>query len=72
VLARSPSARETAVVSKALSRQKELFAARPEEAKKAIQAGESKPNEKLDPVELAGWTLIANLLLNLDETVSRN
>ncbi len=72
VLARSPSAHETAVVSKALVRQKELFAARPEEAKKAIRAGESAPNEKLDPVELAGWTLVANLLLNLDETVNRN
>jgi hypothetical protein len=34
--------------------------------------GESKPREDLPPVEVAAWTLVANLLFNLDETLSRN
>jgi hypothetical protein len=72
ILSRVPSPKETEVVSKALARQKDLFTARPDEARKAIRSGESKPSETLNPVDLASWTLIANLLMNLDETVNRN
>lgn len=72
VLSRQPAERETQRVLKAWGQQRELFAAKPDEAKQAIRVGESSPNEKLDPVELASWTMIANLVLNLDETVNRN
>jgi hypothetical protein len=37
----------------------------------ALSFGESKVDEKLDPVELAAWTMVANLLLNLDEFVTK-
>jgi hypothetical protein len=43
------------------------YTAKPEEAKKAISYGESKPDEKLNPAELAAWTMAANLVMNLDE-----
>jgi len=43
-----------------------------EAAAKLIQIGESKPDDRLDPSELATWTMIGNLLLNLDETVTKN
>ena len=43
-----------------------------EAAKQAIRHGESKPPAGLAPAELAAWTLVANLMLNLDETLSRN
>ncbi|HAH48337.1 MAG TPA: hypothetical protein DCM07_26530, partial [Planctomycetaceae bacterium] len=39
----------------------------PEAASKLIAVGESKPDPKLNPQELAAWTMIANLILNLDE-----
>ena len=41
-------------------------------AEKAIQVGESLPKKIAAPAETAAWTLIANLVLNLDETVTRN
>jgi hypothetical protein len=41
-------------------------------AKKLIMLGESKASEKIDPSELAAYTMVANTLLNLDETVTRN
>jgi hypothetical protein len=33
--------------------------------------GESKRDEKLDAAELASWAVIASVVLNLDETVTR-
>ena len=72
VLARSPSERETGIVLQALARQRELFATTPEQAKQALTVGESTPNPALDPLDFASWTLVANLVLNLDETVNRN
>ena len=48
------------------------YKAAPEEAKKAINFGDSKPPADLDPAELATWTLVANLILNLDEAIMRN
>jgi mono/diheme cytochrome c family protein len=48
------------------------FTANIEAAKRFIEVGELKPDESLDPVELAAWTMVANLILNLDEVVSKN
>jgi hypothetical protein len=33
--------------------------------------GETKPDPKLDPTELAAWTMIANTVLNLDEVLNK-
>ena len=44
----------------------------PEAAAKFVHQGESKPKEGLPEPELAAWTLVANLVLNLDETITRN
>ena len=43
----------------------------PKDAESLIAIGESKPDPELDPVELAAWTLVANLILNLDEVVTK-
>ena len=43
-----------------------------EAAKKAIEFGEAKAPKDADPVELAAWALVANLILNLDEAIMRN
>ena len=39
---------------------------------KSVQAGESKPTGAASDAETAAWTMVANLILNLDETVTRN
>jgi Protein of unknown function (DUF1553)/Protein of unknown function (DUF1549)/Planctomycete cytochrome C len=47
------------------------YQANQEAAAKLIHVGESSPNEKLDVSQLAAWTMIGNLILNLDETMTK-
>jgi hypothetical protein len=72
VLAREPQPRETAIVRDALAKHLLDYKASPNKAKLLINNGESKPNAKLNESELAAWTMIASLMLNLDETLNRN
>lgn len=72
VLARPPLPEETAMVLELYQRQLAKYQAAPAEAKKAVTFGESKPPAELPEPELAAWTLVANLILNLDEAVVRN
>jgi hypothetical protein len=37
-----------------------------------LNVGEAPRNEQLDPPELAAWTIIANIILNLDETITKS
>jgi hypothetical protein len=71
-LSRAPRPEETGILQAAL----EQFIARyrndPDAARKAIAVGETKPRADLPETELAAYTLLANLVLNLDETVTRN
>jgi Protein of unknown function (DUF1553)/Protein of unknown function (DUF1549)/Planctomycete cytochrome C len=71
VTSRYPTAQEAEIIRHALDQHLTAYRAKPEEAKQALHFGESKVDEKLDPTELAAWTLIANLLLNLDEMVTK-
>ena len=72
VLSRKPDAKESTMLSAALAKQRELYKADPQAAEKAIRTGESTPKNIAPAPETAAWTLIANLVLNLDETVTRN
>jgi hypothetical protein len=72
VLGRRPMPGESAILAENLTQQLASFKAAPERAAKVVDAGDSTPRPGLDPVELAAWTLVANLLLNLDEAVTRN
>ncbi|MBS0263282.1 MAG: PSD1 domain-containing protein [Planctomycetes bacterium] len=71
-LARNPHPDELVVVRGALdqylARYREDLAA----AQRVVTVGESRPRKDLPPQELAAYTLLANLILNLDETVTRN
>lgn len=42
-----------------------------EAAQKLLAVGESPRNESLETSELAAWTMISNLILNLDETINK-
>ena len=72
VLSRKPVPEEAAVVQDALKKFLAEYAQSGDAAKKVISNGESKPKATLPPAGLAAWTLVANLILNLDETINRN
>jgi hypothetical protein len=72
VLSRKPDAKEFSMLTAALAKQRELYQKDPQAAEKAISVGESLSKKIAAPIETAAWTLIANLVLNLDETVTRN
>ncbi len=72
VLSRQPQPEELAIVKQALDSYLIRFNKDPEAAKKVVAVGESKPKSGRPEPELAAYTLLANLVLNLDETVMRN
>ena len=67
--ARVPDEKDTRVLISALELLRTQYQADPAAARKLIATGESKPDPALDPVELAAFTAVASLLLNLDETL---
>ncbi len=71
LLARSFRADELVIVKDVLANLRAHYKAKPDEAKKLIAFGESKPDAKLDASELAAWTMLANQLLNLDEVLNK-
>jgi hypothetical protein len=72
VLARVLQPEEQAIVRQALDQFVARYRDDSEAAHRAVSVGESKPRTGLAEPELAAYTLLANLLLNLDETVMRN
>ncbi|NOS69784.1 MAG: DUF1553 domain-containing protein [Verrucomicrobia bacterium] len=72
VTSRQPSADEKSVLQGALKKYLAKYQSDKEAAKKLIAVGESPVNEKLNPSELAAYTMVASLLLNLDETLNKN
>ena len=72
ILSRQPEEREMAVLLKQLDKAIVHYRGDVELAKKLIAQGDSRADANLDPSELAAYTMLANTLFNLDETVSRN
>ncbi len=72
VLARRPATEEIEIAKKMLEKLRDKYQKHPEAARQVIRAGESSVKPGLPEPELAAYTLLANLLLNLDETVMRN
>ncbi|QJX00657.1 DUF1553 domain-containing protein [Frigoriglobus tundricola] len=62
---------EAVIVRDGLKSLRANYAAKPDEAKKLVAFGESKPDPKLDASELAAWTMLANQLMNLDEVLNK-
>ena len=72
VTARYPSAEEAQILLNALQAHRERYLDDVEAATELINFGDSPPDPDIVASELAAWTLIANLLLNLDEVVNKN
>ncbi len=71
VLSRKPDAFEKETVTKRLKTRLERIAPNETAALQLVSVGSSKPASSLPAAELAAYTVTANVLLNLDETVSR-
>ncbi len=68
---RKPTARELEVLLALYESQREQFTKEPERARKYLSVGDQKPDEKLEPAVLAAVGVVANTLLNFDESVMK-
>jgi hypothetical protein len=71
VAIRPPRPAELKLLLAGLRQHEANYRARPAEALALLSAGESPRDGSLDPAELAAYTAIANMLLNLDETITK-
>ena len=69
--ARTPTPAELTTLLASLQRRREEFTEQPESAKKLIATGESPADPALEATDLAAHTSLALLMLNLDETLSK-
>jgi hypothetical protein len=68
---RPPTATELQVLARGLDRYRSSYAGDAEAAKRFVHQGDSPVNESLDPVELAAHAAVAGVILNLDETITK-
>jgi hypothetical protein len=68
---RTPDPKDVADLVAVYTGQLQAYAQDPESAKKAISFGDLPPDAAIPAPELASWTLVANVILNLDEFVSK-
>ena len=69
--ARFPKPHEVQRLAERLAILRGVYERDAEAAKKLLAVGESKPDGRISPAELAAWTGVASLLLNLDETITK-
>jgi hypothetical protein len=69
-LARGPSARELDVLKRGLERYRRVYSADQTAALDLVKLGETAPDPRVDPVQLAAYTATAGVILNLDETIT--
>jgi hypothetical protein len=69
--ARKPSQRELEVLVKLHAKQLGHYQSNRDEGLKLLAVGQSKRDESLDISQHAAMTMMANLILNLDETITK-
>jgi hypothetical protein len=68
---RKPKGVESAVLVEVLEKHRKDFAEKLEEAKKLLAVGGAPVLKDIAPEELAAWTSVARVILNLHETITR-
>lgn len=71
VVARAPTERERKLLQQLVEEQLVDYRRRADKAEALLKVGESPREAKLDPSELAAWTVFASTLLNLDEALTK-
>jgi hypothetical protein len=69
--ARSPTDGELELLLKRLARLRDHYASPNDTGIELAAVGESPRNQKLDSSEVAAWTSLALLILNLDEVICK-
>jgi hypothetical protein len=71
VTARSPRPAELKILRGNLDQHRARYRQDRRAAQQLVRVGESPRDERLDVAELAAYTAVANLILNLDETITK-
>ncbi len=72
-LCRPPNARELEILNDSFQGHQLEFAEHPDQATALVKQGDQPADlEQFDAVELAAYSIVANLILNMDEFVSKN
>jgi hypothetical protein len=71
LLSRRLTGKELGIVKSTLKEMQAYYEKQPDAAQKLIRIGESKPSGKLPATQLAAMTMVANQLMNLDETLNK-
>ncbi|MCK5941324.1 MAG: PSD1 domain-containing protein [Planctomycetes bacterium] len=66
-----PRADDVRDVRRLLGDERVAFAARRDDARRLVSIGAEPPGDDVDAVELAAWTMVANLILNLDAVLTK-
>ena len=70
-LSRPATQPELQVIERVLGDQLTRFRNDPDKAKEFLAVGETARDETIDPVDHAAWMVVGQLLLNMDETLTR-
>ena len=71
VTSRRPRAEELKVLQTSLTFHRDYYKTRLELGEELVGFGDSEPDHSLATLEVAAYTVVMNLLLNLDETITR-
>jgi len=67
----APNARELRILEDALAKMLPAFQKDEGGARSLIQVGAAKSDSSIPAAELAAWTAVANIILNMDETITK-
>ncbi|QDT98593.1 DUF1553 domain-containing protein [Gimesia aquarii] len=69
--AREPRSSEREVLLNVYQESLKQYQKNPKAAEELLSMGESPRDKKLDVIQVAAWTVVGNMILNLDETLTR-
>ena len=68
---RTPESDDLADLRSAFNELSDHYTKDPKAAQQLISTGDTRPDPRLNPSELAAWTMIGNIILNLDEVITK-
>jgi hypothetical protein len=71
ILSRPLRGEELGVLQASLADVSNYYQSNPESAKELLAVGATRSPEEINPAELASWTMTVNVLMNLDETITK-